>query len=84
MVKVTGSQGNWQLQVNGSPYVVKGVTWGPAVSDAEKYMPDLASMGVNTIRTWRQRGYIGLDELNAVAFRDNLFHRALQIRDPLA
>ncbi|HEY0538943.1 MAG TPA: discoidin domain-containing protein [Actinoallomurus sp.] len=56
VVKVTGSQGNWQLQVNGSPYVVKGVTWGPAVSDAEKYMPDLASMGVNTIRTWGTDG----------------------------
>jgi F5/8 type C domain len=56
VAKVTGSQGNWQLQVNGAPYVVKGVTWGPAVSDAERYMPDLASMGVNTIRTWGTDG----------------------------
>lgn len=30
VVKVTGSQGNWRLTVNGSPYLVKGVTWGPS------------------------------------------------------
>lgn len=52
VVKVTGSQGNWQLTVDGAPYQVKGLTWGPAVADATKYLPDLASMGVNTIRTW--------------------------------
>ncbi|GHH88985.1 hypothetical protein GCM10018793_70590 [Streptomyces sulfonofaciens] len=52
VVKVTGSQGAWQLTVNGAPYQVKGLTWGPAVADAQKYLPDLASMGVNTIRTW--------------------------------
>ncbi|MFD6431756.1 discoidin domain-containing protein [Streptomyces venezuelae] len=52
VVKVTGSQGNWQLTVNGAPYQVKGLTWGPSVADADKYMPDLRSMGVNTIRTW--------------------------------
>ncbi|QFZ78276.1 hypothetical protein GFH48_37750 [Streptomyces fagopyri] len=52
VVKVTGGQGNWQLTVNGSPYQIKGLTWGPAVADADRYMPDLQSMGVNTIRTW--------------------------------
>ncbi|MEU6125012.1 discoidin domain-containing protein [Streptomyces sp. NPDC047123] len=52
VVKVTGSQGNWQLSVNGSPYQVKGLTWGPSVADADKYLPDVKSMGVNTIRTW--------------------------------
>lgn len=52
VVKVTGSQGNWQLTVDGSPYTVKGLTWGPSVADAAKYMPDVKSMGVNTIRTW--------------------------------
>ncbi|WP_367038715.1 discoidin domain-containing protein [Streptomyces sp. Je 1-332] len=52
VVKVTGSQGNWQLTVDGSPYQVKGLTWGPSVADADKYLPDLRSMGVNTIRTW--------------------------------
>lgn len=52
VVKVTGSQGNWQLTVDGAPYQVKGLTWGPAIADANRYMPDLQSMGVNTIRTW--------------------------------
>ncbi|MFF1273060.1 discoidin domain-containing protein [Streptomyces marokkonensis] len=51
-VEVTGAQGNWQLTVGGQPYTVKGLTWGPAVADAPKYMPDVKSMGVNTIRTW--------------------------------
>ncbi|MFG3320005.1 discoidin domain-containing protein [Streptomyces sp. NPDC048171] len=52
VVKVTGGQGNWQLTVDGSPYQVKGLTWGPSPNDADRYMPDLKSMGVNTIRTW--------------------------------
>ncbi|MFJ8885765.1 discoidin domain-containing protein [Streptomyces sp. NPDC102402] len=52
VVKVEGSQGAWKLTVDGSPYTVKGLTWGPAVADAGKYMPDIKSMGVNTIRTW--------------------------------
>ncbi|MFG2322703.1 discoidin domain-containing protein [Streptomyces sp. NPDC048568] len=52
VVKVTGGQGNWQLTVDGSPYQVKGLTWGPSPADADRYMPDLTSMGVNTIRTW--------------------------------
>ncbi|TQJ92233.1 discoidin domain-containing protein [Streptomyces sp. SLBN-31] len=52
VVKVTGGQGAWQLTVDGRPYQIKGLTWGPSVADAEKYMPDLQSMGVNTIRTW--------------------------------
>jgi hypothetical protein len=52
VVKVTGSQGNWSLQVNGQPYTVKGVTYGPATTAAEGYMNDLATMGVNTVRTW--------------------------------
>ncbi|WP_395570409.1 discoidin domain-containing protein [Streptomyces sp. BK79] len=55
-VEVTGSQGNWQLTVGGQPYTVKGLTWGPAVADAPKYMPDVKSMGVNTIRTWGTDG----------------------------
>ncbi|MDG4863779.1 discoidin domain-containing protein [Streptomyces sp. T-3] len=52
VVKVTGSQGNWQLSVNGAPYTVKGITWGPSASDAARYMPDVKSLGVNTVRTW--------------------------------
>ncbi|MFE9685181.1 discoidin domain-containing protein [Streptomyces sp. NPDC006285] len=55
-VEVTGTQGNWQLQVGGQPYTVKGLTWGPSVADAPRYLPDLRSMGVNTIRTWGTDG----------------------------
>ncbi|MFD3324893.1 discoidin domain-containing protein [Streptomyces sp. NPDC058701] len=55
-VRVAGSQGNWQLTVGGQPYTVKGLTWGPSVADAPKYMPDVKSMGVNTIRTWGTDG----------------------------
>ncbi|MEO6892494.1 MAG: malectin domain-containing carbohydrate-binding protein, partial [Ktedonobacteraceae bacterium] len=51
-VSVTGTQGNWQLIVNGAPYQVKGVTWGPPTTAALAHMPDLQSLGVNTIRTW--------------------------------
>ncbi|MFE6410882.1 discoidin domain-containing protein [Streptomyces sp. NPDC057837] len=55
-VEVTGSQGNWHLTVGGQPYTVKGLTWGPAIADAPKYLPDVKSMGVNTIRTWGTDG----------------------------
>ncbi|MFF8507048.1 discoidin domain-containing protein [Streptomyces sp. NPDC015492] len=51
-VRVTGGQGDWRLTVGGQPYTVKGVTWGPAMADAPRYMPDVRSMGVNTVRTW--------------------------------
>ncbi|HET6855718.1 MAG TPA: discoidin domain-containing protein [Streptomyces sp.] len=51
-VKVTGSQGDWQLTAGGQPYTVKGLTWGPSIADAPRYMPDVKSMGVNTIRIW--------------------------------
>ncbi len=52
VVKVTGSQGDWQLTVDGSPYLVKGVTWGPSPTDAGRLLPDVRSLGANTIRTW--------------------------------
>lgn len=52
VVRVTGSQGNWQLTVDGSPYQVKGLTWGPPAASAGSHLPDLRSMGVNTVRTW--------------------------------
>ncbi len=51
-VKVTGTTGNWALTVNGAPYQMKGVTWGPNSSTADAHMRDLKSMGVNTLRTW--------------------------------
>ena len=50
---MTGSSlGSYGLTVNGAPYQMKGVTWGPSNAAASAYMPDLQSMGVNTIRTW--------------------------------
>jgi hypothetical protein len=53
VVKVTGSSlGSYGLSVNGAPYQMKGVTFGPANGVSAAYMPDLQSMGVNTIRTW--------------------------------
>jgi hypothetical protein len=52
VVKVTGSQGNWALSVNGAPYQIKGVTFGPDPATAEAHMPDLRTLGVNTVRTW--------------------------------
>ncbi|MBY8881216.1 discoidin domain-containing protein [Actinacidiphila acidipaludis] len=51
-VHVTGSQGNWQLTVDGRPWQVKGVTWGPSTATADAHMRDLKAMGVNTLRTW--------------------------------
>jgi exo-beta-1,3-glucanase (GH17 family) len=68
MVKVTGSQGNWQLQVNGAPYQLKGLTYGPPQAAADGYMRDLHNMGVNTIRTW------GVDDANT----PTLLNRAAQ------
>ena len=51
-VKVTGSQGSWALTVNGAPYQVKGVTWGPANTTIDAHVRELKAMGVNTLRTW--------------------------------
>jgi hypothetical protein len=56
VVKVTGGQGNWGLSVNGAPFQVKGVTFGPAAATAEAHLPDLVAMGVNTVRTWGTDG----------------------------
>ncbi len=58
VVRVTGSQGNWQLTVNGSPYEIKGITYGPPQQSLDAYIRDLKAMGVNTIRTW------GVDDTN--------------------
>ena len=52
VVKVTGTKGNWGLTLNGAPYTIKGMTYGPPAAAANAYMPDLVKMGVNTIRTW--------------------------------
>jgi hypothetical protein len=66
VTKVTGGQGNWQLTVDGAPFQVKGLTWGPPVSEAATRMPDLHAMGVNTVRTWGTDGTT-LPLLNAAA-----------------
>ncbi|GAA2217090.1 hypothetical protein GCM10010413_00030 [Promicromonospora sukumoe] len=51
-VEVVGGDGDWDLEVDGQPYTVRGFTWGPAFSAADHYMPTLTAMGANTIRTW--------------------------------
>ena len=51
-VRIVGSSGSWKLVVNGAPWTVKGMTWGPAVADFPGHVSNLAAMGVNTIRTW--------------------------------
>ena len=56
VVRVSGSQGGWQLTVDGSPFTVKGLTWGPPVGEAAARMPDVRAMGVNTVRTWGTDG----------------------------
>lgn len=56
VVRVTGSQGDWTLTVDGAPYTVKGLTWGPPIGEAATRMPDLRAMGVNTVRTWGTDG----------------------------
>lgn len=56
VVRVTGSQGNWRLTVDGAPFQVKGLTWGPPVSEAAARLPDLHAIGVNTVRTWGTDG----------------------------
>jgi len=52
VVSVSGTQGNWHLVVNGAPYQIKGLTFGPPSAAALAYMPELKAMGVNTLRTW--------------------------------
>ncbi|WP_406311489.1 discoidin domain-containing protein [Streptosporangium sp. NBC_01639] len=72
-VRVTGSQGNWQLQVNGSPYEIKGMTYGPPQAAADGYMRDLAAMGVNTIRIW------GVDDVNTPTLIDKAAQQGIKV-----
>jgi hypothetical protein len=55
-VKVTGTQGNWQLTLNAQPYYIKGLDYGPDLkttqSTTNAYVADLAATGANTTRTW--------------------------------
>ncbi len=73
VVRVTGSQGNWQLQVNGAPYLVKGLTYGPPQGAADGYMRDLRNMGVNTIRTW------GVDDTQTPVLLDTAARHGIKV-----
>jgi exo-beta-1,3-glucanase (GH17 family) len=73
VVKVTGSQGNWQLQVNGQPWQVKGLTYGPPAQAADGYVRDLKNMGVNTIRTW------GVDDTNTPILLNTAARQGLKV-----
>lgn len=44
----------WQIQVNGKPFEIKGVTFGRDhdASNIGEYLRDLKFLGVNTIRLW--------------------------------
>ncbi|MDG1728808.1 MAG: glycoside hydrolase family 2 TIM barrel-domain containing protein [Algibacter sp.] len=48
------NNGNWELIVDGKPYMVKGVTFGfdKNIANYDAYFKDLKFLGVNTIRTW--------------------------------
>ncbi|MEV4349951.1 discoidin domain-containing protein [Actinoplanes sp. NPDC049596] len=73
VVKVTGTQGNWRLQVNGANYQVKGLTYGPPQAAADGYMRDLKNMGVNTIRTW------GVDDANTPTLLDRASRQGIKV-----
>lgn len=68
-VEVVGTEGDWDLQVDGRPFTVRGFTWGPSFSAAEHYMGPLAATGANTIRTWGT-GADTVQLLDAAAARD--------------
>lgn len=51
-VRVVGGEGDWDLEVDGRPFTVRGFTWGPSFSAADHYMGPLAAMNANTVRTW--------------------------------
>ncbi|MER5323686.1 discoidin domain-containing protein [Streptosporangium roseum] len=72
-VRVTGGQGNWRLTVNGAPYEVKGLTYGPPQAAADGYVRDLRSMGVNTIRTW------GVDDTHTPALLDRAAQQGIKV-----
>jgi hypothetical protein len=73
VVKVTGSQGNWALNVNGAPWQVKGITYGPPAQAADGYMRDLKNMGVNTIRVW------GVDQTNTPILVDTAARYGIKV-----
>lgn len=72
-VRVTGTQGDWQLSVDGSPYEIKGLTYGPPQAAADGYLRDLKAMGVNTIRIW------GVDDAGTPALLDRAAQQGLKV-----
>ncbi|MBT2231569.1 discoidin domain-containing protein [Nonomuraea sp. NEAU-A123] len=73
VVKVTGGNGNWQLAVNGQPYQIKGLTYGPPQAAADGYLRDLKAMGVNTIRIW------GVDDTNTPGLLDAAARNGIKV-----
>ncbi|MEV0389270.1 discoidin domain-containing protein [Nonomuraea sp. NPDC050643] len=73
VVTVAGGQGDWRLTVNGQPYLVKGLTYGPPQAAADAYMRDLSSMGVNTIRIW------GVDDAHTPALLDTAARHGIRV-----
>ncbi|NUR73781.1 MAG: hypothetical protein HOU81_23455 [Hamadaea sp.] len=73
VVKVVGTQGNWQLQVNGSPWEVRGLTYGPPQGAADGYVRDLKAAGVNTLRTW------GVDDANTPTLLNTAARQGLKV-----
>jgi hypothetical protein len=73
VVRVTGTQGNWQLQVNGANWEVRGLTYGPPQGAADGYMRDLKAAGVNTIRTW------GVDDANTPVLLNRAAQQGLKV-----
>lgn len=52
---------NWTLLVEGKPFSVKGATFGydEKVGEYDRYLEELAFLGVNTIRTWGTNEHTG-------------------------
>ncbi|GAA2211456.1 hypothetical protein GCM10009850_069160 [Nonomuraea monospora] len=73
VVRVAGTQGNWRLAVNGAPFEVKGLTYGPPQAAADGYLRDLAAMGVNTIRIW------GVDDTHTPALLDTAARHGIKV-----
>ena len=72
-VAVTGTQNNWSLQVNGSTYTVKGMTYGPPQDAGDGYLRDLKAMGANTIRIW------GVDDAKTPGLLDAASRNGLKV-----
>lgn len=53
VVRIIGAKGDWQLNVNGEVFRIKGAGVGRAVGrDGVDYLKMARDMGANTVRTW--------------------------------